>query len=55
MIGLGTVVAMDMHPDEASYGEVVGLLTDLIRIDTSNPVKPERPAAEYVAERLAEA
>jgi acetylornithine deacetylase/succinyl-diaminopimelate desuccinylase-like protein len=55
VIGLGTVVAMDMHPDEASYGEVVSLLTDLIRIDTSNPVKPERPAAEYVAERLAEA
>ena len=46
---------MDIHPDEAPYGEVVGLLTDLIRIDTSNPVKPERPAAEYVAERLAEA
>src|SRR5882724_291330 len=46
---------MDIHPDEAAYGEVVGLLTDLIRIDTSNPVKPERPAAEYVAERLAEA
>jgi len=46
---------MDTHPDEAGYGEVVGLLTDLIRIDTSNPVKPERPAAEYAAERLAEA
>ncbi|MGH3417237.1 MAG: M20/M25/M40 family metallo-hydrolase, partial [Actinocrinis sp.] len=46
---------MDIHPDEAAYGEVVGLTTDLIRIDTSNPVKPERPAAEYVAERLAEA
>ncbi len=45
---------MDIHPDEADYGEVVGLLTDLIRIDTSNPVKPERPAAEYVAARLAE-
>jgi acetylornithine deacetylase/succinyl-diaminopimelate desuccinylase-like protein len=46
---------METHPDEAAYGEVVGLLTDLIRVDTSNPVKPERPAAEYVAERLAEA
>ena len=55
MIDLGTVESMDIHPDEAAYGEVVGLLTDLIRIDTSNPVKPERPAAEYVAERLAEA
>jgi len=44
-----------MHTAEAASREVVGLLTDLIRIDTSNPVKPERPAAEYVAERLAEA
>jgi acetylornithine deacetylase/succinyl-diaminopimelate desuccinylase-like protein len=32
--------------------EVVELCRDLIRIDTSNPVKPERPAAEYVAEKL---
>ena len=39
---------------ETAYGEVVGFLTDLIRIDTSNPTKPERPAAEYVAEKLAE-
>ena len=46
---------MDRHPDETEYGEAVGLLTDLIRIDTSNPVAPERPAAEYVAARLAEA
>jgi acetylornithine deacetylase/succinyl-diaminopimelate desuccinylase-like protein len=46
----------DTGPDanETGYGEVVGFLTDLIRIDTSNPVKPERPAAEYVAEKLAE-
>ena len=43
------------HPQETGYGEVVGFLTDLIRIDTSNPTKPERPAAEYVAEKLAEA
>ena len=42
-------------PEEVPYGEVVGFLRDLIRIDTSNPVKPERPAAEYVAEKLAEA
>ena len=34
--------------------EVVDLCRDLIRIDTSNPGKPERPAAEYVAEKLAE-
>jgi acetylornithine deacetylase/succinyl-diaminopimelate desuccinylase-like protein len=39
---------------ETEYGEVVGFLTDLIRIDTSNPIKPERPAAEYVAEKMAE-
>jgi acetylornithine deacetylase/succinyl-diaminopimelate desuccinylase-like protein len=40
---------------QAGYGEVVGFLTDLIRMDTSNPTSPERPAAEYVAEKLAEA
>ena len=34
--------------------EVVGLLSELIQIDTSNPTHPERPAAEWVAERLAE-
>ena len=34
--------------------EVVDLLGDLIRINTSNPTHPERPAAEWVAERLAE-
>ena len=34
--------------------EVVDLCRDLIRIDTSNPGKPERPAAEYVAAKLAE-
>ena len=34
--------------------EVVHLCSDLIRIDTSNPVKTERPAAEYVAAKLSE-
>jgi len=34
--------------------EVVELCRDLIRFDTSNPIRPERPAAEYVAEKLAE-
>jgi acetylornithine deacetylase/succinyl-diaminopimelate desuccinylase-like protein len=34
--------------------EVVDLLCDLIRINTSNPTHPERPAAEWVAEKLAE-
>jgi acetylornithine deacetylase/succinyl-diaminopimelate desuccinylase-like protein len=35
--------------------EVVELLSQLIRINTSNPTHPERPAAEWMAERLAEA
>ncbi|MEO6713364.1 MAG: M20/M25/M40 family metallo-hydrolase [Mycobacteriales bacterium] len=34
--------------------EVVDLCRDLIRIDTSNPGKKERPAAEYVAAKLEE-
>ncbi len=34
--------------------EVADLLGDLIRINTSNPTHPERPAAEWVAARLAE-
>src|ERR1700761_134822 len=34
--------------------EVVDLLVELLRINTSNPTHPERPAAEWVAERLAE-
>src|ERR1700760_1122417 len=34
--------------------EVVDLLVDLIRINTSNPTHPERPAAEWVAARLDE-
>jgi len=38
----------------AAEDEVVGLCADLIRIDTSNPTSTERPAAEYVAEKLAE-
>jgi acetylornithine deacetylase/succinyl-diaminopimelate desuccinylase-like protein len=40
------------HPGTA-HPDVVGTLVDLIRFDTSNPTSPERPAAEYVAERLA--
>ena len=35
-------------------GDVVSLLCDLIKINTSNPTHPERPAAEWVAERLDE-
>jgi len=41
-------------PTATAEDEVVDLCRDLIRIDTSNPGKPERPAAEYVAEKLAE-
>ena len=34
--------------------EVAGLLSELIRINTSNPTHPERPAAEWVAQKLDE-
>jgi acetylornithine deacetylase/succinyl-diaminopimelate desuccinylase-like protein len=34
--------------------EVAGLLSELIRINTSNPTHPERPAAEWVAAKLDE-
>src|SRR3978361_1837943 len=34
--------------------EVADLLSELIRINTSNPTHPERPAAEWVAEKLDE-
>ncbi len=34
--------------------EVVGLLSELIAINTSNPTHPERPAAEWVAAKLDE-
>src|SRR3954468_2868482 len=37
-----------------AQGEVADLLADLIRINTSNPTHAERPAAEWVAERLDE-
>src|SRR6266581_1385699 len=48
MTGTGAGAGDPEH--EAAYGEVVGFLRDLIRIDTSNPTHPERPAAEYLAE-----
>jgi acetylornithine deacetylase/succinyl-diaminopimelate desuccinylase-like protein len=38
----------------SAHDEVVDLLCDLIRINTANPTHPERPAAEWVAEKLAE-
>jgi acetylornithine deacetylase/succinyl-diaminopimelate desuccinylase-like protein len=34
--------------------EVTELLVDLLRINTSNPTHPERPAAEWIAEKLDE-
>ena len=40
--------------EPSAEDEVVDLLQDLIRIDTSNPTHVERPAAEWVAEKLAE-
>src|ERR1700760_2296662 len=40
------------HP--TAQDEVVDLLVELIRINTSNPTHPERPAAEWVAEKLNE-
>ncbi len=53
---------MSALPHESSAGaapgsaqdEVTDLLADLIRINTSNPTHPERPAAEWVAEKLAD-
>ena len=38
----------------AAQDEVVDLLAELIRINTSNPTHPERPAAEWVAAKLDE-
>ncbi len=40
------------HPPATD--EVVTLLSELIQINTSNPTHPERPAAEWVAEKLDE-
>ena len=34
--------------------EVVDLLSDLIRINTSNPTHPERPAAEWATVEVRE-
>ena len=45
---------MTAAPSSAAQDEVVGLLSDLIRINTSNPTHPERPAAEWVAQQLDE-
>jgi acetylornithine deacetylase/succinyl-diaminopimelate desuccinylase-like protein len=42
-------------PTMTAQDEVVDLLAQLIRINTSNPTHPERPAAEWVATKLDEA
>ncbi len=43
------------RPDtQPAQDEAIQLLSELIAINTSNPTHPERPAAEYVAEKLAE-
>ena len=41
-------------PAITAQDEVTELLVDLIRINTSNPTHPERPAAEWVAGKLDE-
>jgi len=43
-----------MTTPSSAQDEVVDLLVDLIRINTSNPTHPERPAAEWVAAKLDE-
>jgi acetylornithine deacetylase/succinyl-diaminopimelate desuccinylase-like protein len=42
------------QPRSTAQDEVVDLLVELIRINTSNPTHPERPAAEWVAAKLDE-
>src|SRR5438067_13480896 len=43
-----------MTASRSAQDEVVDLLVDLIRINTSNPTHVERPAAEWVAAKLDE-
>src|ERR1700761_7890360 len=45
---------MSSNPPVTAQDEVVDLLQDLIRFNTSNPTYPERPAAEWVATKLDE-
>src|SRR3954470_16768761 len=42
------------HEPRTAQDEVTDLLVDLIRINTANPTHPERPAAEWMAEKLGE-
>lgn len=46
---------MASGPDADCASDVVRLCSDLIQINTSNPSHAERPAAEYVADALADA
>ena len=41
-----------MTQSRSAQDEAVDLLVDLLRINTSKPTHPERPAAEWVAEKL---
>jgi acetylornithine deacetylase/succinyl-diaminopimelate desuccinylase-like protein len=45
---------MTATPSDSAQDEAVELLVDLIRINTSNPTHPERPAAEWIAAKLDE-
>src|SRR6476659_7734043 len=45
---------MTAPPHASAQDEVADLLGELIRINTSNPTHPERPAAEWVATKLDE-
>ena len=42
------------QPTRTAQDEVTELLVELLRINTSNPTHPERPAAEWVAAKLDE-
>ena len=57
-VALDDVAPDEAAPDDVALDEVVRFTSELIRIDTTNRGGgdcAERPAAEYVAERLAEA
>ena len=57
-VALDDVALDEAAPDDVALDEVVRFTSELIRIDTTNRGGgdcAERPAAEYVAERLAEA
>ncbi|MGI8677676.1 MAG: M20/M25/M40 family metallo-hydrolase [Jatrophihabitans sp.] len=47
-------MSVSSESNPTAQDEVADLLVELIRINTSNPTHPERPAAEWVAEKLDE-